>query len=134
MTLFPCSLLLLKFNRGRLPRHPRTSLTVVFLSIMAAAAAFVGNIMIDVIALGSVLPKSVAVPMILKVAQIFCSIFCRNHVIIPDLTEQGISSTMGVLGIRSESCLAPVAIIQGLGRTIDQAYDDLAPSTCLHPG
>jgi hypothetical protein len=134
MTLFPCSLLLLKFNRGRLPRNPRTPLTVVFLSIVAAAAAFVGNIMIDVVAFGSALPKSTAVSVILKVAQLFCSIFCWNYIIIPDFTEQGISSTMGVLGIRPEPCLAHVAIIDGLGRTTDQAYDDFAPSTCLYPG
>ena len=89
MTLFPCSLLLLKFNRGHLPQSPRTPLTVVFLSIVAAAAAFIGNIMIDVVAFGSALSKSIAIPVILRVPQIFCGIFCQNHVIVPDFTEQG---------------------------------------------
>ncbi len=47
MTLFPLSLLLLKFNRGRLPRKPQTSLLVVFLTLAVAAVIIGGNIGID---------------------------------------------------------------------------------------
>jgi hypothetical protein len=52
MALFPCSLLLLKFSRGRLPRNFRTSLTVIFVTLAMAAAAAVGNVLINVAALG----------------------------------------------------------------------------------
>lgn len=47
MTLFPLSALLLKFNRGRLPRTPRTPLALVLLTLAAAATVIGGNIAID---------------------------------------------------------------------------------------
>ncbi|KAI0070664.1 hypothetical protein K474DRAFT_1669815 [Panus rudis PR-1116 ss-1] len=47
MTLFPVAVLLLKFNRGRLPRQPHTPLSVVFLALLIAFVAIGGNISID---------------------------------------------------------------------------------------
>ncbi|KIY49872.1 hypothetical protein FISHEDRAFT_40892 [Fistulina hepatica ATCC 64428] len=48
MALFPTALLLLKFNRGRLPRGKRvTSLTTILLTLLVAAVVFAGNIAID---------------------------------------------------------------------------------------
>lgn len=47
MILFPLSLLLLKFNRGRLPRTMRTSLWVVFSAFVVALVVIGGNIAID---------------------------------------------------------------------------------------
>ncbi|CAL1697829.1 unnamed protein product [Somion occarium] len=47
MTLFPIAVLLLKFNRGRLPRQPRTSLTIVFSTLIIAFVIIGGNIAID---------------------------------------------------------------------------------------
>lgn len=47
MTLFPIAVLLLKFNRGRLPREPRTSLGVVFITLAVAFVVIGGNIAID---------------------------------------------------------------------------------------
>ncbi|KIM82858.1 hypothetical protein PILCRDRAFT_820149 [Piloderma croceum F 1598] len=46
MTLFPLSLLLLKFNRGRLPRPRRTSLWVIFGAFAIALIIICGNIAI----------------------------------------------------------------------------------------
>lgn len=45
--LFPLSLLLLKFNRGRLPREPQTSLGVIFGAISIGLTIIGGNIAID---------------------------------------------------------------------------------------
>ncbi len=47
MALFPISLLVLKFNRGRLPRSPHTPLTVVLLTLALSPTVFAGNIAID---------------------------------------------------------------------------------------
>jgi hypothetical protein len=47
MMLFPLSLLLLKFNRGRLPRARRTSLWLVFGAFAVALVVIGGNIAID---------------------------------------------------------------------------------------
>ncbi|KAL5478554.1 hypothetical protein ACEPAI_2738 [Sanghuangporus weigelae] len=47
MTLFPISDLLLKFNRGRIPRSRRASLLVVFAALLVGITAFAGNIAID---------------------------------------------------------------------------------------
>ncbi|KII92394.1 hypothetical protein PLICRDRAFT_172492 [Plicaturopsis crispa FD-325 SS-3] len=47
MTLFPLSLLLLKFNRGRLAREHRASLLVVIFALAICAAVFAGNIAVD---------------------------------------------------------------------------------------
>jgi len=44
MSLFPISLLLLRFNRGRLPRSPTTRLSVIVLALTIAPAVFAGNI------------------------------------------------------------------------------------------
>jgi amino acid transporter len=52
MTLFPISLLLLKFNRRRLPRHPRTSLWVIFSALIVSPVIFAGNIAISPITFG----------------------------------------------------------------------------------
>lgn len=55
MTLFPIAVLLLKFNRGRLPREPRTSLAVVFATLAIAFVVIGGNIAIDPSIVGWVL-------------------------------------------------------------------------------
>ncbi|THH31703.1 hypothetical protein EUX98_g2455 [Antrodiella citrinella] len=47
MTLFPLSVLLLKFNRGRLPRDRRVPISVVFLTFGVVFTAIGGNIAID---------------------------------------------------------------------------------------
>jgi len=47
MLLFPLSLLLLKFNRGRLPRAPQTSLWVIFCAFGITLTIIGGNIAID---------------------------------------------------------------------------------------
>ena len=44
MSLFPISLLLLKFNRGRLPRTSRTPLLIVVASLLVALVILAGNI------------------------------------------------------------------------------------------
>jgi amino acid transporter len=54
MSLFPLSLLLLKFNRGRLKRDTRTSLSVVITTLVISAVAFAGNIAVNPITAGSV--------------------------------------------------------------------------------
>ncbi|KAF7986066.1 hypothetical protein HWV62_41454 [Athelia sp. TMB] len=45
--LFPISLLLLKFNRGRLPRMPQTSLRLVLSAVATGVAIIAGSIAID---------------------------------------------------------------------------------------
>ncbi|KAF9260746.1 AAAP amino acid permease [Marasmius fiardii PR-910] len=47
MTLFPLSLLLLKFNRGRLPRDSTASLSLVYATLLVALVIIAGNIYID---------------------------------------------------------------------------------------
>jgi hypothetical protein len=47
MALFPLSTLLLKFNRGRLSRNPRTPLLLVLLALAALAVITGGNIAIN---------------------------------------------------------------------------------------
>ncbi|KAF9556823.1 hypothetical protein CPC08DRAFT_641000 [Agrocybe pediades] len=44
MSLFPVSLLLLRFNRGRLPRSPRTRLSIIVFALIVAPVVFAGNI------------------------------------------------------------------------------------------
>jgi len=47
MLLFPLSLLLLKFNRGRLPRAQRTNLRVIFFAFTVGMTIIGGNVAID---------------------------------------------------------------------------------------
>ncbi|KAJ7122407.1 amino acid permease-domain-containing protein [Mycena epipterygia] len=47
MALFPITLLLLRFNRGPLPRNCKTPLSVMVLALMLTALVFAGNITID---------------------------------------------------------------------------------------
>ncbi|KAI0798140.1 amino acid permease-domain-containing protein [Abortiporus biennis] len=47
MTLFPLSALLLKFNRGRLSRSPRTPLSIIFLTFAVAFTVTGGNIALN---------------------------------------------------------------------------------------
>ncbi|KAF8065050.1 amino acid permease-domain-containing protein [Lyophyllum atratum] len=47
MSLFPMALLLLKFNRGRLPRDSKTSLAVIIAAIGVAIVVFAGNIAVN---------------------------------------------------------------------------------------
>jgi amino acid transporter len=44
MALFPVSLLLLKFNRGRLPRQRQTRLVVVVAALVVVPVVFAGNV------------------------------------------------------------------------------------------
>lgn len=47
MSLFPLSLLLLKFNRGRLPRQSHTPLWIILLALAVAATVIAGNVSIE---------------------------------------------------------------------------------------
>ncbi|KAH8112836.1 amino acid permease-domain-containing protein [Phellopilus nigrolimitatus] len=47
MSLFPVSLLFLKFDRGRIPRTRRASLSLTLFTLMLGIAVFAGNIAID---------------------------------------------------------------------------------------
>ena len=47
MGLFPVSLLLLKLNRGRIPRLRRAPLSLILLTLLVSIAVFAGNIAID---------------------------------------------------------------------------------------
>lgn len=47
MSLFPISLLLLKYNRGRLRREKRASLSIIVSALVIALTVFVGNIIVD---------------------------------------------------------------------------------------
>lgn len=47
MSLFPLALLLLKFNRGRLPRTPNTPFWVVLLALTLVPVVFAGNVVVD---------------------------------------------------------------------------------------
>jgi len=47
MTLYPLAVLLLKFSRGRLPRKPHTSLSMVFGTLAVAFIAIGGNVALD---------------------------------------------------------------------------------------
>ncbi|KAG6833272.1 hypothetical protein H0H87_009447 [Tephrocybe sp. NHM501043] len=47
MSLFPIALLLLKFNRGRLPRDSSTPLAVIVVAIMVSIVVFAGNIAVE---------------------------------------------------------------------------------------
>jgi hypothetical protein len=47
MTAFPVSVLLLKFNRGRLRRTRKTSLSIIFLTLAVIPVVVAGNILLD---------------------------------------------------------------------------------------
>ncbi|KAF7335637.1 Aaap amino acid permease [Mycena venus] len=47
MGLFPLALLLLRFNRGRMPRERNTPLSLVFLTLALVSVVFAGNVAID---------------------------------------------------------------------------------------
>ncbi|KAJ7652948.1 AAAP amino acid permease [Mycena rosella] len=47
MSLFPLALLLLRFNRGRLPRERNTPLWIIALTLALTPVVFAGNIVID---------------------------------------------------------------------------------------
>ena len=52
MSLFPLSLLLLKFNRGRLPRASHTPLVIIFTSLGLSITAFTGIVAVDPLTAG----------------------------------------------------------------------------------
>lgn len=52
MVLYPLAALLLKFSRGRLPRKPHTSLSLVFFTFLVAFAAIGGNVAINPLIVG----------------------------------------------------------------------------------
>ncbi|KAF8998541.1 amino acid permease-domain-containing protein [Cyathus striatus] len=47
MSLFPISLFLLKFNRGRLQRNAKTKLSVIFAAFVVSLAVFAGNVAVN---------------------------------------------------------------------------------------
>jgi hypothetical protein len=55
MAIFPIGLLMLRFNRGRLPRNTKTPLSVIIASLAVTAAVFAGNVAIDPTTVGSVI-------------------------------------------------------------------------------
>jgi hypothetical protein len=55
MTLFPVALLLLKFDRGRLPRKPQATLSIILGALVVAVTVFVGTITINLATLQSAL-------------------------------------------------------------------------------
>lgn len=54
MALFPLAGLLLKYNRGRLPRAPHTPVLLVFLALGLAATAAAGNVALAPVTIGCV--------------------------------------------------------------------------------
>ncbi|KZT26173.1 hypothetical protein NEOLEDRAFT_1177956 [Neolentinus lepideus HHB14362 ss-1] len=69
MTLFPLAVLFLKFSRGRLPREPKTRLSVVFVTLAICAAVFCGNVVIDLTTLGYFAAYLVAIILLFYAAQ-----------------------------------------------------------------
>ncbi|SJL10090.1 uncharacterized protein ARMOST_13472 [Armillaria ostoyae] len=69
MALFPISLLLLKFNRGRLPRTPKTPVSVVILTLAVVPTVFAGNIVIDPITFGYFSVYFIAIVMLFSITQ-----------------------------------------------------------------
>ncbi|KAJ6537397.1 amino acid permease-domain-containing protein [Mycena vulgaris] len=47
MSLFPLALLLLRFNRGRMPRERNTPLSIIALTLALTPVVFAGNVVID---------------------------------------------------------------------------------------
>ncbi|KAK0205192.1 amino acid permease-domain-containing protein [Desarmillaria ectypa] len=69
MALFPICLLLLKFNRGRLPRTPKTPVSIVFLTLAVVPTVFAGNIAIDPITFGYFSAYFVTMIMLFSITQ-----------------------------------------------------------------
>ncbi|KAK0236350.1 AAAP amino acid permease [Armillaria nabsnona] len=69
MALFPISLLLLKFNRGRLPRTPKTPVSIVILTLAVVPTVFAGNIAIDPITFGYFSAYFVAIVVLFSITQ-----------------------------------------------------------------
>ncbi|PFH51185.1 hypothetical protein AMATHDRAFT_3316 [Amanita thiersii Skay4041] len=69
MLLFPLSLLLLRFNRGRLPRVKQCHLMVVFLSLVISFAVFTGNVAVNPITAGYFSAYFVGVVILFSVTQ-----------------------------------------------------------------
>uniref|UniRef100_A0A0W0FV04 Putative AAAP amino acid permease n=1 Tax=Moniliophthora roreri TaxID=221103 RepID=A0A0W0FV04_MONRR len=69
MSLFPISLLLLKFNRGRLPRDSQYPLTIVLLALTITFVVVVGNIYIDPTTAGYFAAYFIAILLMFSVTQ-----------------------------------------------------------------
>jgi hypothetical protein len=69
MALFPLALLLLQFNRGRLPRKPRTSLLMIFLTLAVAVTITGGNVALDPTTVGYAAAYVVVLALLLSLAQ-----------------------------------------------------------------
>ncbi|KAG7451572.1 AAAP amino acid permease [Guyanagaster necrorhizus] len=69
MALFPICLLLLKFNRGRLPRTPRTPVSIVFFTLAIVPTVFAGNIAIDPVTFGYFSAYFVVIVMLFSITQ-----------------------------------------------------------------
>ncbi|KAK0469330.1 amino acid permease-domain-containing protein [Desarmillaria tabescens] len=69
MALFPLCLLLLKFNRGRLTRTPKTPVSIVFLTLAVVPTVFAGNIAIDPITFGFFSAYFVFITMLFSITQ-----------------------------------------------------------------
>ena len=91
MTLFPLSNLLLKFDRGRLSREPRTPILVLFTTFGIAFAVIGGNIALDPTTIGYVskfFTLKNAWISINSVKQIFCCIFRGDCIHFLDNNEE----------------------------------------------
>ncbi|EGO26780.1 hypothetical protein SERLADRAFT_447894 [Serpula lacrymans var. lacrymans S7.9] len=69
MTLFPLSLILLQFNRGRIPRSSKTSLALILTTFAVAITVIGGNIAIDPLIAGYSAAYFVAIISILLATQ-----------------------------------------------------------------
>ncbi|KAK0223656.1 AAAP amino acid permease [Armillaria fumosa] len=69
MALFPISLLLLKFNRGRLPRTPTIPVSMVIVTLAVGPTIFAGNIAIDPIMSGYFSAYFVGIVMLFSITQ-----------------------------------------------------------------
>ncbi|KAJ7862994.1 hypothetical protein B0H13DRAFT_2354347 [Mycena leptocephala] len=69
MAIFPIGLLMLRFNRGRLPRNTKTPLSVIIASLAVTAAVFAGNVAIDPTTVGYFIAYRIAVVSVFVVTQ-----------------------------------------------------------------
>ncbi|KAJ7838865.1 amino acid permease-domain-containing protein [Mycena olivaceomarginata] len=69
MAIFPIALLMLRFNRGRLPRNTRTPLSVIIASLAVTAAVFAGNVAIDPTTVGYFIAYLIGVVSVFGITQ-----------------------------------------------------------------
>ena len=135
MALFPISLLLLKFNRGRLRAASRTKLLVVVAALIVVPVVFAGNIAHQPETVGFV---DAFFHKLSKVSncfmQIFFCVFFRHCLLFYYDPEQDSSPPLGVLDIRSISHPPSMEIFRGMGSEAYQLHDKSQTPACLYPG